>query len=107
MRRLSGVVGVSNQTVIKPTVNTVNVRYNIMTALHRSWFAPTTIVVTADGGKVRLTGTVQSPHDREVAVAAAWAASGTTDVESLLAVIGPGRRPNVVAVVWIEAEILT
>jgi len=54
IRRLSGVVGVSNQTVIKPTVNTVNVCENIMTALQRSWFAPRTIIVTADGERFDL-----------------------------------------------------
>lgn len=87
IRRLSGVVGVSNHTTIKSRVNALDLRDNIMTALRRSWFAPTTIVVTADGGKVRLSGTVQSPHDRQVAVTTAWAAHGTTNVENLISIL--------------------
>lgn len=81
LRRLFGVVGLSNQITIKPRVDVTNISDEIMHALHRSWFFdPHTITVTADGGQVRLTGAVSSPHDRQVAAAAAWAAPGVTDV---------------------------
>ena len=57
-RRLHGVVGISNQVSIRPQVNTSLVSDNIMHALHRSWFFdPNPITVTAEGGKIRLTGT--------------------------------------------------
>jgi osmotically-inducible protein OsmY len=88
VRALFGVVGVSNQVTIKPTVNTSNISDDITHALGRSWFFdPKTISVTAQGGKVRLTGTVNSWHDRQVAASTAWAAPGATAVENDIAVI--------------------
>ena len=88
IRPLLGVVGVSNQITIKPQVNTANVSDNITHALHRSWlFDPKTITVTAAGGNIRLTGSVTSWHDRQVAAETAWAAPGVTGVENDIAVI--------------------
>jgi osmotically-inducible protein OsmY len=88
VRRLFGVVGVSNQIAIKQKVNTSNIGDDIMHALHRSWFFdPQTIKVTAQNGKVRLTGTVHSPHERQVAASTAWAAPGVTDVENDITII--------------------
>jgi osmotically-inducible protein OsmY len=88
IRRLSGVIGVSNQTTIKPLVNTQNISDDIVRALHRSWFSdPQTIRVTADGGKVRLTGTANSWHERQVAASTAWAAPGTIAVENNITVM--------------------
>jgi len=88
VRSLFGVTGVSNQITIKPTVNTSNISDDIMHALGRSWFFdPKTISVTAQGGKIRLTGTVKSWHDRQLAAATAWAAPGATAVENDIAVM--------------------
>jgi len=88
VRRLHGVVGVSNQVSLKPRVSTANISNDISCALHRSYFPnPDAITVTADGGKVRLTGNVHSWHARQVAAATAWGAPGAIDVENLLAVI--------------------
>jgi osmotically-inducible protein OsmY len=59
-----------------------------MHALHRSWFFdPKTIQVSAEGGNVRLDGTVHSIHDRVVAGRTAWGAPGVTDVENNIAVV--------------------
>jgi osmotically-inducible protein OsmY len=80
IRTLSGVTGVSNQTTIKPKVNAANISDDIATALHRTWFDPKTINVSAEGGKVELSGTVKSWHDREEAEMTAWAAPGATSV---------------------------
>lgn len=81
MRRLYGVVGVSNQITIKPQVDVANLSDNIMHAMHRSWFFdPQTVKVTATLGSVRLTGTAHSPHDRDAAASTAWAAPGVTEV---------------------------
>ena len=81
VRRLFGVRGVSNEISIKPKVDVSNISDDITHAMHRSWFFdPKTIAVTADCGRVLLKGTVQSPHDRQVAAATAWAAPGVTDV---------------------------
>jgi osmotically-inducible protein OsmY len=88
VRSLLGVTGVTNQVTIKPTVNTSNISDNIMHALDRSWFFdPTTVSVSAQGGKIRLTGTVKSWHDRQLAAATAWAAPGATAVENDIAVV--------------------
>jgi len=80
VRRLFGVVGVSNRTTIKAAVNASTISADIMHALHRSWFDPKTIAVSAVEGRVRLTGTAPSSYARRVAVATAWAAPGATMV---------------------------
>jgi len=83
IRPLVGVVGISDQVVIKPQLDATDISDNIMHALHRSWFFdPATIRVSAQGGNVRLTGTVTSWHDRRVAAETAWAAPGATNVEN-------------------------
>ena len=88
VQRLFGTIGVSNRIKIKPKVDVSNISDDIMHALHRSWFFdPKTITVTADGGKVVLTGTVESLHERQVAAATAWSAPGVTDVENDIAVV--------------------
>jgi len=84
---LLGVIGVSNTITIKPRVNALNLSDDIMSALRRSWFDATTIKVTADGGKVRLTGTAHSWHERDVAASTAWAAPGATAVENNITVM--------------------
>ena len=88
VRRLHGVVGLSNQVSLKPRVNASNISNDISCALHRSYFPdPEAITVTAEGGRVRLTGNVGSWHARQVAGETAWGAPGAVDVENLLAVI--------------------
>jgi osmotically-inducible protein OsmY len=83
-----GVVGASNQISIRPKVNASNISDDIMHALHRSWFFdPKTINVSADGGNVRLSGTVGSWHERQVAAATAWGAPGITDVVNYIVII--------------------
>jgi osmotically-inducible protein OsmY len=88
IRPLHGVVGVSNQTVVKPRVNTAGLSDDIAHALNRSWFFDENNVhVHAAGGKVTLTGTVHSLHERQVAGRTAWSAAGATAVENDLAVV--------------------
>lgn len=83
LRALHGVTGVSNNATIKARVDTENLSDAIGSALHRSWFYDSdNVSVSADGGKVRLTGTVETWHDREVAESTAWAAPGATAVEN-------------------------
>lgn len=82
IRGLYGVVGVSNDTKIKPRADAMNISANIDKALHRSWFDPKTITVTTHDGKVKLTGSVDTPGDRYVAGAVAWGAIGATEVEN-------------------------
>ncbi len=88
VRRLSGVVGVSNQTTIKAKSEAKNIGNRIMQALHRSWFLdPDAVKVSVDGGEILLTGTVHSQTDRNLATMAAWAAPGTTFVENDIEVV--------------------
>ena len=88
VRRLHGVIGVSNQVSMKRRVNAANISKDISCALHRSYFPdPDAITVTEENGKVRLTGNVHSWHARQVAAETAWGAAGAVDVENLLAVV--------------------
>jgi osmotically-inducible protein OsmY len=82
VRALLGVVGVSNQTSIKPRVNEKNISENIRHALHRSRFDAKTINVSAKGGEVHLTGTADSWYERQLAATTAWAAPGATNVQN-------------------------
>ncbi len=83
IRSLGGVTGVSNQLSIKVRPNTESISDDIMHALHRSWFFDeNNIHVTAKGGKIHLTGTVDTWSDRQTAGSTAWAAPGTTSVEN-------------------------
>ncbi len=86
VRGLWGVVGVSNQIAIKPKPNTAKIKDDILVALDRSWFNPATINVAASGGKVILTGTVDSWCERVESSSTAWAAPGTTSVQNEIAV---------------------
>ncbi|MFM9973945.1 MAG: BON domain-containing protein [Beijerinckiaceae bacterium] len=89
IRWLNGVVGVSNEIAIKTKVDTTSISDDIDHALHRSWFFdPKTIFVSAVGGKVKLTGDVETYNDRQVAGMTAWAAPGATAVENDIRVTG-------------------
>jgi osmotically-inducible protein OsmY len=88
VRPLRGVVAVTDQITIRPQVNVANLSDDIVHALHRSWFFdPKTITVSAEKGAIRLTGSVHSWPERQVAAEIAWAAPGATDVTNELTVI--------------------
>ncbi len=88
IRPLHGVVGVSNQVAIRPRVDTAGLGDAIVHALHRSsFFDSDTVKVAAHGGKVVLTGTVHSFHERQIAAETAWSAPGATSVENDIAVV--------------------
>jgi osmotically-inducible protein OsmY len=82
IRFLMGVIGVSNLFTIKARPNAANISNDIMHALHRTWFDPKNVKVTAFDGKVKLTGSVDSWSDRETAGTTAWAAPGATSGEN-------------------------
>lgn len=87
IRRLRGIAGLSNLISIRSKVNVDRIGDEIMHALHRSWFFdPQTITVTADDGKVRLSGTARSLREVQIATATAWSAPGVTDVENNIAI---------------------
>ena len=87
LRALSGVIGVSNQIVVKPAVDAFNVKKDIEDALHRSWFYdPDTIQVAAHGGRITLSGKVATWDARRLAGSTAWSAPGATSVQNDIAV---------------------
>ena len=88
IRGLYGVTGLSNQIAIKSTVSAADVSDDIRSALSRMWFlGPKTVNVSAVGGKIKLSGTVHSLHDRKLAASIAWAAPGAIAVENDLSVV--------------------
>lgn len=87
VRGLWGVVGVSNRVTIKPKPDTSKIKDKILLAFDRSRFDPATIHVSAEGGRVTLTGTVENWHERDEATSTAWAAPGTTSVVNNLAIV--------------------
>ena len=71
----------------KPAVNASNVRDDIEQALHRSWYDdPNTIKVSADGGRIQLTGIVTTWNARQLAGSTAWSAPGATAVDNEISV---------------------
>lgn len=85
VRDLTGVTGVSNKIVLKPSVVAAEIKSDIEVALKRNALVDAqSIKVQADGSKVKLTGTVSSWAEREEAENAAWAAPGVTEVSNLI-----------------------
>jgi osmotically-inducible protein OsmY len=82
-----GVVGISNNVTIKPRPNASDISADITDALHRSWYDPKTINVSADGGVVHLSGTVHNWYDRQMAGWTAWGAPGATSVDNDIRVV--------------------
>ena len=89
VRYLSGVKGVSNLLKLKAHASPYDVAQHITAALSRSAEADAKkIKVSATGGKVTLTGTVRSWPERADAERAAWSATGVSEVDDRLAVVG-------------------
>lgn len=87
VRNLLGVLGISNTITVKPHVDTAHLQDDIQHVLHRSiFFQPENVHVSAEGGRVKLIGTVSSWQERRTAASTAWAARGATSVESDLMV---------------------
>jgi osmotically-inducible protein OsmY len=87
VRYLSGVKGVSNSIVLKPSVQASSVKDAIEKALERdAELDADHIKVSADGSKVTLTGTIPSWNERRGAGWAAWSAPGVTEVRNELTV---------------------
>ena len=73
--------GVFNEITDSTRVNAAGGDNEINDALHRSWFlSPDDVRAAAEGGTVCLASAIQTPHDREVVAATAWAAPGAAPV---------------------------
>ena len=88
VRDLLGVTGVTNAIVLKPQVNTTDVRAKIEAAFKRSAEDDARRVsVVAEDGKIILSGNVHSWAERQEAERAAWSAPGVKLVEDRLTVV--------------------
>ena len=87
VRKLLGVMGVSNQIVIKPSVQASDVQKKIKAAFERNADVEAAkIVVATDGSKVTLSGQVDSYYQRTLAENTAWSAPGVTQVHDRITV---------------------
>ncbi|MCV2356523.1 BON domain-containing protein [Paucibacter sp. B2R-40] len=81
VRYLLGVIGVSNQIAIKPSLSATVVKSDIEAALKRRAMADAkTIAVEVKGADVTLTGTVHSWAERDLATRSAWSSAGVRNV---------------------------
>jgi osmotically-inducible protein OsmY len=87
VRKLSGVLGVSNLLTVRPRIDASDIKLRIEDALKRSAeIEAAGVHVAVSGGKVTLEGRVQSWHERSIAEQAAWAIPGVGIVEDRLVV---------------------
>jgi osmotically-inducible protein OsmY len=85
VRKLSGVVGVTNEIRVKPKVISQDVRGKILDALKRNAeLDANSIMVVVHDDRVTLLGKVKSWRERDVAECAAWSAPGVAAVEDRL-----------------------
>lgn len=88
VRDLTGVKAVINDITLTPRIKTTDVRDKIEAAFKRSaGIDARRVNVSAEGGKVVLSGNVHSWAERHEAERAAWAAPGVTQVDDRLAIV--------------------
>lgn len=82
VRKLSGLIGVSNQITLKSTAQTADVKKRIEEALKRNAeLEADAIRVSVVDGRVKLEGKVKAWYERQLAEQAAWAVKGVRAVE--------------------------
>jgi osmotically-inducible protein OsmY len=87
VRKLAGVVGVSNSIEVKPRVQTTDVKKSIVDALKRNADVEAgAIRINVDGGKVTLEGKVKAWYERNLVEHAAWSVPGVRTVEDHLTI---------------------
>lgn len=87
VRKLAGVLGVTNEIKVTARANASDVRQKIKAALDRSaQIEADNISIVTEGGKVTLTGKVHTWFERNLAERTAWSAAGVTQVDDRLTV---------------------
>lgn len=83
VHKIIGLVGLANSITVKPCVQPFEVRAKITKALERTApFDVKNISISADGGMVTLGGEVENSYERDLAIDAAWAVPGVTQVNN-------------------------
>ena len=86
VRKLGGVKGVLNELTVRPRVNSGDIRAQLIEAFERSAAVEANrITVEVVGGKVVLSGEVDSWIERQEAERAAWSVPGVVSVEDYIA----------------------
>jgi len=87
VKKLRGVLGITNNIQVKPQVSPSDVKTKIEEALKRSAeIDARRINVEIDGSKVKLYGSVRAWSERDEAERAAWSAPGITKVENYITI---------------------
>lgn len=88
VRKLSGIVGVTNSITVRPLVDVSDIKLRIESALKRNAEVEAdAIKIAVTGGKVTLEGKVHAWYERGIVERAAWAVPGVVTVEDHLKVV--------------------